>query len=88
MHLFTKIAIGLQAVSAVLTTISQTLPVVPAWVPLAITGLGVLSTLAAKMAPAGLQPSPTLPNDQDAATAKAAGAAGAAASKGPFGGAR
>lgn len=29
----------------------------------------------------GLTPSPTLPNDQDAATAKAAGAA---ASKGPF----
>jgi len=85
MHLFTKIAIGLQAVAGALTTFSQAVPVVPSWVPLAITGLGLLSTLAAKMAPAGLTPTPNLSvDDTGPALGKASGEAGAAAGKGPF----
>ncbi len=76
MNLFTKIALGLQVVSGTLTTISQTLP---------IAGVGVLSTLMAKLAPAGITPTPNLTvDDTGPALGKASGEAGAAAGKGPF----
>lgn len=85
MNFFTKIALGLQVVSGTLTTISQTLPIVPSWLPLAIAGVGVLSTLMAKLAPAGITPTPNLTvDDTGPALGKASGEAGVAAGKGPF----
>jgi hypothetical protein len=57
----------------------------PAWVAPVLSGAAVVAGIVLHYAkPPGLQPSSTEPNDQSQATAQAAGAAGAAASKGPF----
>jgi hypothetical protein len=57
----------------------------PAWVTVSVAGLAAVAGVVLHFLPKpGLEASPTEPNDQDEATAKAAGAAGSAASKGPF----
>ncbi len=56
------------------------------WGPVVVAAVGLLATIAAKMAPGGTQltPSPTTNDDSGPKVGKASGEAGQAAGKGPF----
>lgn len=78
-------AIAANAVKWVADHVADSPIPLPPWVMPVVSGAAVVAGVVLHFTQSPtLQPSPTFPNDQDAATAKAAGAAGAAASKGPF----